>query len=327
MKIENVSIIGPGSFGTAIAQIISTNTEEVNIFGRNKTVLNSINQKNINNIYHPLIKLNKNIKAFPMTETEKIKDSDLVIFCVPSGSTRIVAKDLKESLNNKILISTAKGIEYPSLKYMTHVIKEETDNSTIFSISGPTFADELIRNVLSGITLGINKKTHKKQITKLFQSPSILLDSSEDVEGVELCSILKNIYATAMGIFDTYFQGHNEHNALLNLCFKEMNHILKKTGHNNLSDHFCAYGDLNLTANTDKSRNRTLGLMLGKNIKLDPKSTVTLESIKSVKAIKNKTNELSVKTPIVNFVESAFDEKNSIRNSINQLIKNVNNYA
>lgn len=320
----NVSVIGPGSFGTALAQVISGNADEIYLFGRDKSIIDSINQKNINNVYHPLVKLNENIKAFKMSENQKIEDSDLVIFCVPSGSTRIVAKDLKESLHDKILISTAKGIEYPSSKYMSQVIGEETNNDTVFSISGPTFADELIKNVLSGITLGIDKKDYENKVIRLFKSPSILLDYSDDVEGVELCSILKNIYATAMGVFDTYFQDPNEHHALLNLCFKEMKYILKKSGHHHLSDHFCAYGDLNLTANTDKSRNRTLGLMLGKNIKLDPKSTVTLESIKSVKAVKKKTNKLKSETPIVNFVESVFDEKVRIRIAINQLIQEVN---
>lgn len=324
MKIENVSVIGPGSFGTAIAQLVSPNVKTLNLFGRNDGIINSINQNNVNNVYHPLIKLNSNIKAFKIEESKMLQDSDLVVFCVPSGSTRNVARNLKESLEDKILISTAKGIEYPSLNYMTQIIEEETGNDTIFSLSGPTFADELIRNVLSGITLGIDKQEYKKRIMHIFQSPSLLLDYSKDVEGVELCSVLKNVYATAMGIFDTYFQGHNEHNALLNLCFKEMNHILNSSGHDDLSDKFCAFGDLNLTANTDKSRNRTLGLMLGKNIKLDPKSTVTLESIKSVKAIKNKSNELGLITPIVSFVDSIFNEDNDIRNSINSLIQGVN---
>lgn len=316
-----VSVIGPGSFGTAVAQLVSPNVDEVNLFGRNERIINSINQNNVNNVYHPLIKLNKNIKALKIEESGILDDSDLVIFCVPSGSTRNVVKTLRRSLNDKILISTAKGIEYPSLNYMTQIIEEETGNDTIFSLSGPTFADELIRNVLSGITLGIDKQECKKRIMHIFQSPSLLLDYSKDVEGVELCSVLKNVYATAMGIFDTYFQGHNEHNALLNLCFKEMNHILNGSGHDDLSDKFCAFGDLNLTANTDKSRNRTLGLMLGKNIKLDPKSNVTLESIKSVKAMKNKSNDLGLKTPIVNFVDSVFNEDNDIRNSINELIQ------
>lgn len=324
MKIENISVIGPGSFGTAIAQLISPNVDTVNLFGRNEGIIDSINQNNINNVYHPLIKLNSNIKAFKLEESKIIEESDLVVFCVPSGSTRSVAKSLKESLDDKILISTAKGIEYPSLNYMTQIIEEETGNDTIFSLSGPTFADELIRNVLSGITLGIDKQEYKKRVMRVFQSSSLLLDYSNDVEGVELCSVLKNVYATAMGIFDTYFQGHNEHNALLNMCFKEMNNILNGSGHNELSDKFCAFGDLNLTANTDKSRNRTLGLMLGKNIRLDPRSSVTMESIKSVKAIKDKSEEMALNTPIINFVDSIFDENNNIRNSINQLIKKMN---
>ena len=207
-------------------------SEEIKIY------INSINQKNINSVYHPLIKLNENIKAFLMEDNKVIDDSDVVIFCVPSGSTRSVAKDIRENLEDKIIISTAKGIEFPSMYHMSQVIKDETNNDNIFSLSGPTFADELIRNILSGITLGINSNTHKKCVTQLFKSPCILLDISNDVEGVELCSVLKNVYATAMGIFDTYFQGHNEHNVLLNLCFKEMNHILDASGHHGLSEHF-----------------------------------------------------------------------------------------
>jgi glycerol-3-phosphate dehydrogenase (NAD(P)+) len=322
-----VSILGPGSFGTAVAQLVSQNVDEVNLFGRNNDIIKSINQNNVNNIYHPLIKLNENIKAFHLEDKRMINNSDFVIFCVPSGSTRIVAKELNENLKDKIIISTAKGIEFPSRKYMSQVIEEETNNRNIVSLSGPTFADELIRNVLSGITLGINESFYKESLVQIFRSSNILLDYSLDVHGVELSSVLKNIYATAMGIFDTFFQGHNEHNALLNLCFKEMRYILIESGHDDISDHFCGFGDLNLTANTDKSRNRTIGLMLGKKIKLDSKSTITVESIKSVKAIKTMSDSLNLKTPIVNFVDSAFEEGNDIRNSINQLIINASNFG
>jgi glycerol-3-phosphate dehydrogenase (NAD(P)+) len=104
-----------------------------------------------------------------------------------------------------------------------------------------------------------------------------------------------------------------------------MGYILNYSGHSNLLTNFCAFGDLNLTANSDKSRNRTIGLMLGKNIKLDPKSTVTVESIKSVKSIKSISENLNLKTPIVNFVDVAFDENNDIRSSVNKLIPEINN--
>ncbi|CEL25135.1 NAD(P)H-dependent glycerol-3-phosphate dehydrogenase [Methanobacterium formicicum] len=316
-----VSVLGPGSFGTAVAQLISQNVNEINLFGRNKDIINSINQKNINNVYHPWVPLNENIKAFKLENKNLIMDSDLIIFCIPSGSTRIVAEYLSGVLDDQIVISTAKGIEYPSVKYMTQVIKEETGLDNIFSLSGPTFADELIRNVLSAVTMGI-RGSHK-DIINLFKSPNILLDVSEDVEGVELCSILKNIYATAMGIFDTYYQGNNEHNALLNLCFKEMDSILRASGHMGLYSNFCSFGDLVLTANTDKSRNRTIGLMLGKNMKLDPSSPVNVESIKSVKAIKMMSNNYNFKTPILDFVDLAFDEREDIRQLMNQLIKRL----
>lgn len=322
------AVIGAGSFGTSIAQVISKKANEVKIFGRNENVIHSINTDHVNNIYHPLVDLNSNITACNISKSYiSLDESKLIIFCVPSGAVRDVANKYHEFLSDKIIISAAKGIEYPSLKYMTQIIKEESGSDSVISLSGPTFADELIRNVLSGITFGVNGSKNERDILDLFRSPNILIDVSTNVEGVELCGILKNIYAVATGIFDSFFHGFNEHYTFLNLCFKEMKYILDEMGNYNMSDKFCAFGDLNLTANSDKSRNRTLGLILGKNIELDPnRSTITLESLKSAKAIKVKTDELNLNVPIINFVDSSFNDPRNMREKVNSLLKKICEY-
>lgn len=319
------SVLGTGSFGTALAQVISKNCEEIYLFGRNDQVISSINKKKVNHIYHPLIKLNENIKAYNIKQNiDLINESDIILFSVPSGSVRSVSNNLNESLENKLIISTAKGIEYPSLTYMSQIIKEETNAKKVFSLSGPNFADELIRNVLSGITLGIDQDKYKKQILNLLDSQKIWLDFSNDVKGVEFCGILKNIYAVAMGILDSFFQGHNEKYTLLTLCFKEMNYILNELGHSYLIDKFCAFGDFNLTANTDKSRNRTLGLMLGKNMALNIDSSITIESLKAINAIKCKTETLNV--PIIDFVYLSMRKPEKINIYMEHFLKKAKNY-
>lgn len=317
-----VSILGPGSFGTAIAQLISQNVDDVNIFGRDNSIINSINKENVNHIYHPMIKLNKNIKAYNIhSDGYKLENSDLVVFSVPSGSTRSVAHQLAEHINDKLILSSAKGIEYPSLSLMSRIIKEETGNENIFSISGPMFADELIRNNLTGMTLGINNRS-KKDIFKIFSAPHTFIDYSDDVEGVELSGVLKNVYASVMGIFDTFYQSHNEHYTLLNLCFKEMNSILEHLGHPGLKDKFCVFGDFNLTANEDKSRNRTLGLMLAKNISMDMESsTITIESLKSIKAAESLTQNLELNTPILEILCSTLKNPKNIRSDLSNFLK------
>jgi glycerol-3-phosphate dehydrogenase (NAD(P)+) len=206
------------------------------------------------------------------------------------------------------------------------VISDETGNDHVFSISGPTFSSEMINGALSSVTLGMDKPECMRLLMNMLQAPNMLVDLSADVVGVELCGVLKNVYAVAMGIVDSNFYTYNEHYALLNLCFKEMVYILDAAGHGNLSEKFCAFGDFNLTANADKSRNRTLGLMIGKNISLNSaQSTVTFESIKSAKAIKEYSRGFSLNTPIVDFVNSAFNEPKDIRIQISRLINNIQN--
>ncbi|CDG65199.1 Glycerol-3-phosphate dehydrogenase [NAD(P)+] [Methanobacterium sp. MB1] len=321
-----VSIIGPGSFGTALAQITSKNTEEVYLFGRNRNVIDSINNNGRNEVYFPLNQLNDNIKAFHLKDdVALIDETDVVILSVPSGVLSGVIQELRPYLKDKIVISSIKGIDYPSLKFMTELIKTETANDNVFSISGPTFADELINNILSALTIGIDNPDYKKPIGKLFHSPSLFTDFSSDVRGVEFCGVLKNVYAVALGIFDSQFYGNNSHYAFLNLCFKEMRTLLDEMGYDvNLSNNFCGFGDFNLTACVDKSRNRTLGLMIGKDIALDfENSTITMEGFRSAMAIQEITRKIGKEFPIINFVNKTFQDRKYVKPGLNSLLNEV----
>lgn len=321
-----VSIIGPGSFGTSISKIISGNVDEVYLFGRSRDVIESINSENTNAVYFPLNKLNENISAYHLKDdVNKIAETDLVILSVPSGVLTEVIDDIAPYLRDKIIISGIKGISYPSLNLMTEVIQEKTQNENVFSVSGPTFADELINNVLSALTLGVDKKEYVKLVKKIFSSPNMITDSSTDVQGVEFCGVLKNVYAIALGVFDSQFYGNNSHYAFLNLCFKEMRLLLDEMGYDtSLSNNFCGFGDLNLTSGADKSRNRTIGFMIGKGIDIDlENSTITLEGFRSTKAVKRMIKDSEIKYPIINFVNDAFDNRKNVKTGLNSLLNDL----
>ena len=181
-----VSVIGAGGLGTAMAQVISTNASEVLLFGRDRDILHSINAHHVNPKYHPLVKLNRNVRAFDLArDPQHLQKSDLVIFSVPSGATRQVSRNVNRYLEDKLIISTAKGVDSPSRCTMSRVINQETSNHTIFSFSGPTLADELIQGFFSCATLGIDQEGHVDAVTKLLCTPKFIVDFSHDVEGVE----------------------------------------------------------------------------------------------------------------------------------------------
>ena len=323
----HVSVIGSGSFGTSIAQSISKNVDIVNLFGRNKAVLNSINKHRLNKHYFPATTLSENIKCYELAKHKNIiPDSDLVIFALPSGVTREVADKLKSSIKDIPVLSTSKGIEFPSLKTMSEVIKDVSGNKRVFSMSGPTFADEVINKSFSCATIGINIDKDKKVLMKALDIDNFVFDYSKDVSGVELCGVLKNIYSIAVGIFDSFSNSSNEHYAFLNLCFKEMGEILNEfSDDKDLILKFCAFGDFNLTTNSDKSRNRTLGMMVGKGMlnisEFNP--SIIFEGLKSIKAIKEKSNNSKLNVPIVKFVYDSLNKSGNIKFNLNKLLSEI----
>lgn len=277
-------------------------------------------------MYFPLNHLNNNINAFHLKDDVNLLDeTDLVILSVPSGVLGGIVSELRPHLKDKIIISSIKGINYPSLNLMTEIIKNNTQNDSVFSISGPTFADELINNILSALTIGIDNSDYRTSIEKLFYSPSLFTDFSSDVQGVEFCGVLKNVYAVALGIFDSQFYGNNSHYAFLNMCFKEMRVLLDEMGHDmNLSNNYCGFGDFNLTACVDKSRNRTLGLMIGKDIALDFKnSTITMEGFRSAMAIHEMSRKIGKDFPIINFVNRAFKDRRCVKTELKYLLNEL----
>ena len=295
-----VSIIGAGSFGTALAQMISRNVDKVTIIARDPEVVSSINNFHENPKYHPGVKLNENIKAELIQRArDVIKSSEFIFISVPSGNVRSVVKEFSQELKDKFIISGSKGIEYPSLKTMTEIITEETNSEQVFSISGPTFAVELIRGIPSGLTVGA-PKVYWNDIKELLESPTVFLDYSEKVKGVELCGILKNIYAVGMGIFENYILGDNDMYLFLTISFKEMARVLRHFEYEELLTKFCGVGDFLLTTSSNKSRNKTLGLMLGKKMVLSEDSSATIESLKSIKAIRVLTSEIDL--PVLDLV-------------------------
>ncbi|WP_292366044.1 MULTISPECIES: NAD(P)H-dependent glycerol-3-phosphate dehydrogenase [unclassified Methanoculleus] len=321
--ISAVGVIGAGSMGTAVAQSISRRAGEIIIFGRRQEVVDSINTDNCNKRYFPGLRLNPNIRARLMNDRLDVADCAAVIIAVPSSEVRSIVNATHDELTGKILITVAKGLEYPSLKTMSEIIRDETGNPKIACFSGPTFADEIAYGHIAGATIGAaDDPSLRATMSDLFGE--FILDFSDDIRAVELCGVLKNVYAIGTGMWDSVYGNHNEHYTFLNMCYKEMCTFLKAVSlDEGIFTKFCCFGDFNLTANVDKSRNRTLGLMVGKNIIKTPysESGVTFEGSKSVKGIIELANNHGVDMPIAKFVYDVLGGNNNVRKSVDTLIR------
>jgi glycerol-3-phosphate dehydrogenase (NAD(P)+) len=164
----------------------------------------------------------------------------------------------------------------------------------------------------------------RELVLEAFNAQNLTLDMSNDVQGVELCGILKNVYAIATGIFDSTVTGNNQHYGFLSLCFKEMSHILAKVSSDpNLPQKFCAHGDLHLTANVDKSRNRILGFVVGK-LEITPKdvkSNVVFEGVNAARALGRKSELAEVETPLIAFVNACLEDPARVREYVKELVR------
>ncbi len=197
--IAKVGIIGAGSMGTALAQSISTRVEEVTLYGRRQEVVDSVNHDRCNKSYFPGLRLNPNIHAKSISNSLDLADCEAIIITTPSSEVRSVVSIIRDELADTILITVAKGLEYPSLKTMSDIILEESKNPDIVSFSGPNFADEIAYGHIAGATVGTADTSLRATMSDLFGS--FILDFSDDVRAVELCGVLKNVYAIGTGMW------------------------------------------------------------------------------------------------------------------------------
>jgi len=259
----NISIIGAGTIGTALGNIIATNEiHRVTLLSIEEQVVNSINSEGMNNKYFPTLHLHPSLKA--TLEIRQLSEADVIFLAIPSAALMDYMMTICEEIPaNAILVNLAKGFGTGN-QTIIHCLKQ-TFSNPLCSMKGPSFAREIINRVQTGFTIGCTDQTVGDNLQSIFEGTTIYTDRSTDIEGVELLSILKNIYAICLGVVDAHFNSPNIRFLILTKAFNEMRKILLHFhGKEETLFNYCGYGDFTLTALNDLSRNRTLGLLIGK---------------------------------------------------------------
>ncbi|MCR5732051.1 MAG: glycerol-3-phosphate dehydrogenase [Sphaerochaetaceae bacterium] len=276
MNIETkntVVVAGGGTFGTSIAERLAWNpANRVIIHSIEEDVVETINKYHKNNKYFPTRYLNRSIKA--TGDFNIFSEADVIFLVIPSKFIISFSKQMKDYIpedKHPLVINLAKGMSDEGAFITENIPFERTA-----SMKGPSFAIEVLNGFPTAFTFGGSKKDYNYLKNELLPETSLIIDHTNDVRAVELSSILKNMYAIAIGLVSGRYNSPNVDYLVYTKAVNEMRGIMKLYGCNeDIMYRYCAIGDLGLTGLNDLSRNRTLGMLIGKGFSYDQHSSAT----------------------------------------------------
>lgn len=309
---NNISVIGSGSWGTAIASALAENEfNNVQIVCRKQNIAESINLNRINNQHLPDI-IVENFKA--TTNIEDISNSDYIFIVCPSVYFRETIKKYKQYFKkDAIFVICTKGIEKDTLLTLDIVFKEEHNTENVVIMSGPSFANEVALKKPTALTL-TGLKNNTITISSLISSHYIRTYLSTDLIGVQIGGTSKNILAIACGIIEGKNLGNNAKAAVITRGIHEISKLIEALGgHKDTISGLTGVGDIILTCNSHNSRNMSFGYMLGqgKTVKeiLDSRESVT-EGMLSLESIILLCEKHNIDAPLFKSIyEIIFNEK------------------
>jgi glycerol-3-phosphate cytidylyltransferase len=311
--MNKIAVIGAGQFGTAVSNCLLSNKEnEVKLFSSNKNKVKDINNNNKNSLVYPNFTLNSSLTA--ELNLTKIGEYKIIFLAIPSFEiSEFIVNNKKYISDDTLIINLAKGLISED-KTIVEYISDELPFCDISTMKGPTFAIELLNKANSIFTFGYSSTKSYKKICTITANTGIYLDFSNDVVGVEYLSVLKNIYAILIGYIDAKYNSSNTRFLVLTKSFREIKILLKELGGDTETvDLACGFGDLGLTALNDLSRNRTLGLMMGKGFVIPDSNNIVLEGLKAITMVsKFIPQKILDRLPLFFRIKEAFEEKNGI---------------
>ncbi len=299
----NVAVLGGGSFGTVIANIIAGNGNRVRLWLRNEALAESINSQRLNSAYLPDYLLHEKLEA-TSSLARAVEGVDVVLVAVPSSSFRAVVRELAACVRtDTLLVSLTKGIEPGGFRLMSEILREEMPANPTGVLSGPNLAGEIAAGHVTGSVIASDQAWINTRIHDLLHSESFLIYGSQDMYGVELGGALKNVYAILAGVAAALEFGENTVGMLLTRSLAEMSRFAVHMGANPMTFlGLAGVGDLFVTCSSPLSRNYRVGLALGRGQPLDDileAMDQVAEGINTLGLLKAEADRRQVHMPLV----------------------------
>ena len=323
MEKQKIAVLGPGSWGTALSQVLNDNGHEVRIWGNLEDQIDEINDKHTNTRYFKDIVLDEKIKGYKDLAAT-LEGVDAVLFVVPTKVTRLVAKQVAAVLRHKVVVMHAsKGLEPDTHERLSTILEEEIPaefRSEIVVVSGPSHAEETIVRDITLISAASKDLKAAKYVQNLFSNHYFRLYTNNDVIGVETAGALKNIIAVGAGALHGLGYGDNAKAAIIARGLTEITRLGVAMGATPLTySGLSGVGDLIVTGTSGHSRNWRAGDQLGRGENLEDVERnmgMVIEGISTTKAAYELSQELGVYMPITQAIYSVIYQGASIDEAI-----------
>lgn len=302
-SISKASVIGSGSWGSAISILLAKNGYSVSMYGRSVEQIEEINTSKTNSAYLPNITFPNNIIA-SNDISEVVKDSKIIVLAVPSQQVRNILNQLKQHVNSEqILVNVAKGIEKETYLRLSQVAYELLPNNPYVLLSGPSHAEEVAKGIPTIVIATSNDMESAQKVREFFTSSYFRVYLNPDLIGVEISGALKNIIAFGAGLVDGIGFGDNTKAALITRGLYEITRLGIKMGAKySTFNGLAGIGDLIVTCTSKHSRNWKAGYLLGSGKTMQEtldEVKMVVEGITTTEVAYEKAQELGVKMPIV----------------------------
>ena len=321
-----VTIMGCGSWGTALAIVLAQKGIPVTMWCRRAEQAQEMNEQHTNEKYLPGIVLPEQI--YVKTDLENaLHDAQFVVLAVPSQTLRENLELAKPYLaENAILINTAKGLEVGSNMRLSQVAEQVIPGSIerFVAFYGPSHAEEVGRGLPAAIVSSSINRNTAEQVQDLFMSPALRVYTNDDLIGAEIGGAIKNIIAIATGIAVGLGLGDNAQAALLTRGMAEISRFGMALGANPLTfSGLTGIGDLVVTCTSRHSRNHRCGLALGEGKSLEQilkEMGMVVEGVKTTKATAELAKELGISMPITDVMYRVLFENLPVKEAVNELM-------
>ncbi|AJE15064.1 NAD(P)H-dependent glycerol-3-phosphate dehydrogenase [Pseudomonas sp. S5(2021)] len=321
---QPIAVLGGGSFGTAIANLLAENGHDVLLWMRDEQQAESIRTLRQNPRYLKGIDLLPTVQATTDLNAT-LAACELVFVALPSSALRQVLQPCAAQLAGKMLVSTTKGIEAQGFMLMSQILEQVAPDARIGVLSGPNLAREVAEHALTATVVASDDEALCRAVQAVLHGRTFRVYASADRFGVELGGALKNVYAIMAGMAAALGMGENTRSMLITRALAEMTRFAVRLGANPMTFlGLAGVGDLIVTCTSSKSRNFQVGYALGQGLSLEEAVSrlgEVAEGVNTIKVLKAKAEELQVYMPLVAGLHAVLFEGRTLDQVIGVLMR------
>lgn len=322
--MAKVSVLGAGSWGTALSLLLCKNGHEVTLWSALEDEVRMLCEKREHESKLPGVRLPEDMKITADLE-DGLQDPDVAVLAVPSPFTRSTAHRMAPFVKKgQIIVNVAKGVEEHTLMTLSEIISEEIPQADVCVLSGPSHAEEVGKGLPTTCVVSAEKRETAEYLQGIFMSPVFRVYTTPDILGVELGGALKNVIALAAGTADGLGYGDNTKAALITRGIAEISRLGTKMGARAETFYgLSGIGDLIVTCASVHSRNRKAGYLMGKGYTMQEamdEVKMVVEGVYSARAAKSLAEKYQVEMPIIEEVNKVLFEDKPAADAVRDLM-------